>query len=205
MRIIIFYFIFLLGCNKNIYNQVNEAQCKSMPISVLDSLYNEATFNIKVVKNDSLFRISLSSSEKALSIDSTLSWAYHMKAQYLAKLGMYQEAIETLKYSIINNYIGKHYIEYLLFGQIYEKIGDTINARKYYQVGLNEMNRRIDHTNGFDYYARLMQARFLLFLEGKESAITSFRKTMEDNPELPLDDILKEFTDFNKKKFFDEF
>jgi tetratricopeptide (TPR) repeat protein len=128
--------------------------------------------------------------DKATTIDTNYFIAYFNKLSYQCKIKQYDKALETAKHI---NLIRPNFVDqYVTVGILYEKTGDSITAKKYYDIALNKFNNILDtmNLNNKNYSMFLMGKGIDLILTGQQIIGSEILKKLYDKPS---DEFIKDF------------
>lgn len=182
MRLIPFLFLFgFVACaqqtKKYIPNktamQLNDSAMQLSMHSTQDSSYQKAILLL----------------DKATAIDTNYFIAYFNKLSYQCRLKQYDKAIQTAKHI---NLIRPNFVDqYVTVGVLYEKTGDTITAKKYYNIALNQFDKILDTMSikNKNYNMLLMGKGIDLILAGQQFRGNEILKQLYNNP---ADDLFKD-------------
>ena len=183
MRLILFLLLFgFVACGQQTKKYIPDKTA----VQLNDSAMRLAMHSI----NDSSYQKVILLLDKATAIDTNYFIAYFNKLSYQFKLKQYNKALETAKHinSIRPNFVD----QYVTVGILYEKTGDTITAKKYYDIALNKFNKILDtmSINNKNYDMLSMGKGIDLILAGQQISGNEILKQLYNNP---IDDIFKEF------------
>ncbi len=137
--------------------------------------------------------------DKAIKLDTTYYLAYGNKAEFLARIGRYDDAIKTLD-QVINIY-PKYKEGITMIGLLFDKLKQNKRAKEYYKKALSVYNAKIDQYP--DSVSLSINKIFIQFLMGNDSLATnSLDKLSVKYPKNENIKLFKEiYGNFDKKTF----
>jgi tetratricopeptide (TPR) repeat protein len=139
--------------------------------------------------------------DSATNIDKSCFRCYYNKLMFLYSLNRFDKAVETIK-ECIRIEPSAHDL-YLLGGILYEKIGDTISSKKYFQKSLAILNPVLDTMNvKHSNYEMLGSNKAInLIMLGDNDAGNNLLKSIADRQQEPeLREFPLSFTNKSKKE-----
>ena len=163
------------------------AENKTNPAAI--ELNNKAMLLVPYLENSDSSRKALTLLEKATTIDSNYFMGYFNKLTFLSQLNQLDKAIETIN-KLIELKPGAHDL-YLYGGFFYERTGDTISSKTYFQKSLEICNQVLDtmSNNNTDYTMLVINKATNLIMLGEERKANESLKNLYD---LQTDEAMKE-------------
>ncbi|MBK6825879.1 MAG: hypothetical protein IPG86_02910 [Chitinophagaceae bacterium] len=125
--------------------------------------------------------------DSATNIDNNCFTCHHNKLMFLSSLKQFKRAVETVNECL--RLMPTAYDLYLTGGILYEKIGDTISSKKYFEKSLNILNPVLDTmtTQNIEYQVFSMYKAINLIMIGENKSGNDLLKLLierEQEPEL---------------------
>ena len=196
--ILLLCFTALYSCGQNNRNSkvnVNVARLSNKIIPLVNYLDNPDSCKKALLFLDS-----------ATTIDNSCFLCYYDKLMFLYSLKQYGKAAETVNECIRLNPTG--YDLYLTGGILYERVGDTVSAKKYYQKSLTICNSVLEtiSNNNKDYDMLVGNKAINLIMLGDEVEADKILKTLYDTQQ---DEEMKKMTlslmNKTKKELIEQF
>jgi len=170
--ILLFYFITFSSCEqKNSYSKVdvNVARLSNKIIPLVNFLDNPDSCKKALLFLDS-----------ATTIDNGCFLCYYNKLMFLYSLKQYDKAVVTVNECIRLNPSGQDL--YLTGGILYERVGDTVSAKRYFQKSLTICNSVLDtmSNKNTDYDILVGNKAISLIMLGHEVEADKILKVLYD-------------------------
>ena len=181
--ITIFVLIALYSCGQK------PKKCKGDPAAV--DLNNKAMTLVRFIDNVDSSKKAISLLDNATSIDSNYFLGYYNKLMFFNQLKQFDKAVLTIN-KLIQLRPSAHDL-YLTGGILYERIGDTISSKKYFEKSLTICNTVLDTMNktNRDYEMLVGNEAVNLIMLGDEIKANELLKKLYDSQ---TDEALKKMT-----------
>ena len=144
--------------------------------------------------------------DKATEIDTNYYLAYWNKLPLLTELKQYDKALIAAKHLVRGNPTNPDI--YVTTGTLYERLGDTISAKKYYYNGLELYDKYLDTMNSQNnsYNMLLMNKGITLVMMGKDREGNEILKKMYDKQtDKDFKEMLFGFMNKSKEEIMDKY
>ena len=174
-------FIFLL-CSIALYSCGQKNSYSKVDVNVA-RLSNKIIPLVNFLDNPDSCKKALLFLDSATTIDNSCFLCYYNKLMFLYSLKQYGKAIETLNECIRLNPSAQDL--YLTSGILYERIGDTVSAKEYFQKSLTICNNVLDTmtSKNRDYEMFVGNKAVNLIMLGDEIEADKILKTLYDTQE----------------------
>lgn len=188
-----FLIIGLFSCGqRSAKNEINPAAIE---------LNNEAMILVPYLENSDSARKAVSLLDNATTIDNNYFLGYFNKLMFLGQLNETERAIATIK-KLIELRPGANDL-YLTGGIFYERSGDTVSAKTYFQKSLDICNYVLDtmRKNNIDYKMIVINKAANLKMLGEEKKANDIlQRLYEHEKDEAMKEEIKSFMNKTKKE-----